>query len=299
MFRFDMRQDRVETRDPHRFVNELDREAIEGLIARLESRAKDDVFSRLFHKYVGRLELPDDAKVLEVGCGTGAMSRFLAQREEFKGQVIGVDQSSSFIEAANRLAHGEKLGERIGFSIGDAHCLDFPAGHFDVVIAHTLISHVTEPIRVLSEMARVTRAGGTVAIFDGDYASLTYALPDHSFGQRMDMALADATFNNPRIMRDLPRLLPEQGLTAVDAWGDVRRDLRPLCGEFGAGAKGRSIGLVDDAATGNAAGHFFRFLQLLHVPGAARLLASEVGGRPVSFLASDAPVPYWNGSVTH
>ena len=221
MFRFDMRQDRVEARDPHRFVNELDRGAIDGLIARLESRARDDVFARLFHKYVGRLDLPDDAKVLEVGCGTGAMSRFLAQREDFKGQVIGVDQSSSFIEAANRFAHGEKIGERIGFSIGDAHCLDFPAGHFDVVIAHTLISHVTEPIRVLREMARVTRPGGTVAIFDGDYASLTFALPDHSFGQRMDMALADATFNNPRIMRDLPRLLPEQGLTTVDAWGDV------------------------------------------------------------------------------
>ena len=221
MFRFDMRQDRVETRDPHRFVNELDREAIEGLIARLESRAKDDVFSRLFHKYVGRLELPDNASVLEVGCGTGAMSRFLAQHEAFRGQVIGVDQSSRFIEAANRFAHGENLGERVGFTIGDAHCLDFPAGHFDVVIAHTLISHVTEPIRVLSEMARVTRPGGTVVIFDGDYASLTFALPDHSFGQRMDMALADATFNNPRIMRDLPRLLPEQGLTTVDAWGDV------------------------------------------------------------------------------
>ena len=221
MFRFDMRQEQKQTRDPHRFVNELDREAIEGLIARLESRAKDDVFSRLFHKYVGRLDLPDNAKVLEVGCGTGAMSRFLAQREDFNGQVIGVDQSSRFIEAANRFAHGEKIGQRIGFAIGDAHCLDFPVGHFDAVIAHTLISHVTEPIRVLSEMARVTRPGGTVAIFDGDYASLTFALPDHGFGQRMDMALADATFNNPRIMRDLPRLLPEQGLETVDAWGDV------------------------------------------------------------------------------
>lgn len=221
MFRFDLRQDGMEPRDPHRFVNELDRNAIDGLIARLESRAKDDVFSRLFHQYIGKLALSEDATVLEVGCGTGAMSRFLAQREDFKGQVIGVDQSSRFIEAANRFAQSEKLGERIGFAIGDAHCLDFPVGYFDTVIAHTLISHVTEPIRVLHEMARVTRPGGTVAIFDGDYASLTFSLPDHSFGQRMDMALADATFNNPRIMRDLPRLLPEQGLRTLDAWGDV------------------------------------------------------------------------------
>jgi ubiquinone/menaquinone biosynthesis C-methylase UbiE len=221
MFRFDMRQERIETRDPHRFVNELDHNAVDGLIARLESRAKDDVFSRLFHQYVGKLALPEDAKVLEVGCGTGAMSRFLAQREDFNGQVIGVDQSSRFIEAASQFAHSEKIGERVGFAIGDAHCLDFPVGYFDAVIAHTLISHVTEPIRVLREMARVTRPGGMVAIFDGDYASLTFALSDHNFGQRMDMALADATFNNPRIMRDLPRLLPEQGLNTLDAWGDV------------------------------------------------------------------------------
>ncbi len=208
-------------KDPHRYINELDSEAVDGLIARLESRAKDEVFSRLFHKYAERLALPDNAKVLEVGCGTGAMSRFLARREDFTGQVVGVDQSRRFIDAANSFAHSERLDERIDFMTGDAHTLDFPIGHFDAVIAHTLISHAAEPIKVLREMARVTRPGGMVAIFDGDYASLTYALPDHGFGQRMDAALAEATFNNPRIMRDLPRLLPEQGLHTVEAWGDV------------------------------------------------------------------------------
>ena len=92
---------------------------------------------------------------------------------------------------------------------------------FDVVIAHTLISHVTEPAMVLNEMARVVRPGGTVVIFDGDYASLTYGFPDHGFGHQMDVALASATFNNPRIMRDLPRLLPEFGLKLTAAWGDA------------------------------------------------------------------------------
>jgi len=67
----------------------------------------------------------------------------------------------------------------------------------------------------------VTKPGGTVVIFDGDYASLTYAYPDHQFGHRMDVALADATFNNPRVMRDLPRLLPELGLNITDAWGEA------------------------------------------------------------------------------
>ncbi|MDP1644471.1 MAG: methyltransferase domain-containing protein [Thiobacillus sp.] len=209
------------TRDPHRFVNELDEAALERLIARLESRAQDAVFARLFDKYVVRLPLPPSARVLEVGCGTGAMLRSLARRDDFTGKALGVDQCSHFIEAASQFAQAENISDRLTFKVGDAHCLDFPPATFDVVIAHTLISHVTEPAMVLSEMARVVRPGGTVVIFDGDYASLTYAFPDHGFGHQMDVALASATFNNPRIMRDLPRLLPELGLKLTAAWGDA------------------------------------------------------------------------------
>lgn len=208
-------------RDPHRFVNELDQAALEGIVARLESRAQDAVFARLFDKYAVHLTLPPAARVLEVGCGTGAMLRFLARRDDFKGTAIGVDQCSHFIEAARRFAQAEHVGDRLTFQLGDAHCLDFPSASFDVVIAHTLISHVTEPTTALGEMARVVRPGGTVAIFDGDYASLTYAFPDHGFGRQMDVALASATFNNPRIMRDLPRLFPELGLRLNAAWGDA------------------------------------------------------------------------------
>ncbi|MCU7892483.1 MAG: methyltransferase domain-containing protein [Candidatus Thiodiazotropha sp. (ex Ustalcina ferruginea)] len=208
-------------RDPHRFVNELDEVAIERLISRLESRAKDKVFTGLVEKYAARLTLPPSAQMLEVGCGTGAMLRFLASRSGFSGKAIGVDQSLPFVEAASKFAQLENVSDKIDFHVGDAHRLDFPPATFDVVIANTLISHVTQPATVLEEMARVVRPGGTVAIFDGDYASLTYAIPDHDFGHKMDVALAKASFNNPRIMRDLPRLLPEFGLEVTDAWGDA------------------------------------------------------------------------------
>jgi hypothetical protein len=70
-------------------------------------------------------------------------------------------------------------------------------------------------------MARVVRPGGVVAIFDGDYSSLTYAYPEPEFGRTMDVALATASFNNPRIMRELPRLLPGLGLRMQTAWGDA------------------------------------------------------------------------------
>lgn len=208
-------------RDPHRFVNELDQVAIDRLIARLEGRAKNAVFTRLFDKYAEHLAAGESTRVLEVGCGTGATLRSLASRRDFSGKAIGVDHSPHFVAAAQKFAGDENLAGRVEFRVGDAHQLDFPDASFDVVFAHTLISHVTDPVEVLREMVRVVRPGGTIAVFDGDYASMTYASPDHELGQRMDAALVKASFNNPRIMRDLPRLMPELGLKLTAAWGDA------------------------------------------------------------------------------
>ncbi len=208
-------------RDPHRFVNELDATSVGRIMARLESRARDPVFTRLFEKYAEHLAVRQSARVLEVGCGTGATTRLLARRADFSGTATGVDHGATFIEEARKLAAAEGVDDRVDFRVGDAHALDFPDASFDAAFAHTLISHVADPKTVLREMVRVVRPGGIVAVFDGDYSSLTFALPDYEFGRVMDVALATASFNNPRIMRDLPRLLPQLGLRMKAAWGDA------------------------------------------------------------------------------
>ena len=208
-------------RDPHRFINELDITSIERIIDRLEKRAKDKIFTSLFDKYIAELAIPHSAHVLEIGCGTGANLRFLARNESFAGKAYGIDQSQAFIDAASRYAREEGVAEQIELCVGDIHDLDYPDNTFDVVIAHTVISHVTDPTTVLGEMARVVKSTGTMVIFDGDYASLTFAHPDHAHGRQMDEALARASFNNPFIMRDLPRILPELGLKLISSWGDL------------------------------------------------------------------------------
>jgi len=211
----------MRARDPHRFSNQIDSTTTQRLIDRLESRAKDVVFNCLFDQYIIKLQFPDAGRILEVGCGTGAMARALVHKEHFSGKVFGIDQSSAFIDAARRFAVAEGVEELVEFDIGDVHELGFEDESFDVVFAHTLISHVTDPHQVLREIARVMRKGGSLAIFDGDYASLTYAFPDHEFGRRMDHALASATFNNPLIMRDLVRILPEMGLEVTETLANV------------------------------------------------------------------------------
>ena len=207
--------------DPHRFSNQLDESMIQCLIDRLENRAKDTVFNRLFDQYISKLDLLKSARVLEVGCGTGAVTRALVHRNNFTSKMIGVDQCPAFIKAAQSFAHEEGIEKSVEFIVDDVHDLHIEDESMDVVIAHTLISHVTDPKKVLKEIVRVVRKKGSIAIFDGDYMSLTYAYPDREFGRKMDRALALATFNNPLIIRDLVRLLPEMGLKIKETFSNV------------------------------------------------------------------------------
>lgn len=208
--------------DPHRISDKLDEATIQRLIDRLESRAKDVVFTRLFDNYINKLDFPSSSRVLEVGCGTGAMTRALVKKKNLTHRVVGVDQSAAFVEAAMRFAVNDGLQDRIEFIVGDSHRLDFEEQSFDVVIAHTVISHVSEPEVAIREFARVLKKGGILVIFDGDYASLTFSYPDdHGFGREMDHALATTTFNNPLVMRDIIRLLPELDLELTDTMVEV------------------------------------------------------------------------------
>ncbi|NQU60895.1 MAG: methyltransferase domain-containing protein [Rhodospirillales bacterium] len=208
-------------RDPHRFVAELDDATIDRLINRLESRGKDAVFTRLFDAYVARMRLSPSAQILEIGCGTGVVVRTLARREGFSGRVTGIDQSPAFIETARRLAAEEGLDQHVEFRVGDAHALEEEDGRYDAVIIHTVVSHVTDPLSVLREAARLVRIGGMVAVFDGDYESLTYAYPDHAVGRAMDRALVETAFNNPLVMRGMAQLLSDAGLELEETLADV------------------------------------------------------------------------------
>ena len=111
------------------------------------------------------------------------MTRAIAARDGFAGTVTGVDQSPDFIAAAQRLA--ARTASAPASSSSSATCTrSTSAPTFDAVVAHTLVSHVRDPRTVLAEAARVVRPGGWVAVFDGDYASLTFGAPTRRSARR-------------------------------------------------------------------------------------------------------------------
>jgi ubiquinone/menaquinone biosynthesis C-methylase UbiE len=208
-------------RDIYRLAPTVDEAVLETIAARLEFRGTDEGYARLSQAHFPRLPLPQARRILALGCGTGIEVRALRRLTAPDTAIVGVDHSQALLDIAARLTADEGLSDNVTYQAGDAHHLPFPEGEFDIVTLHTLISHADDPLQMLREARRLVRPGGTVAIFDGDYASLTFAYPDHALAKTIEEKLMQLIVANPRVMRDLPRLLMQAGLDLVESDGDV------------------------------------------------------------------------------
>ena len=111
--------------------------------------------------------------LLDVGCGPGSITLGLADAVA-PGRVVAIDVSAEVVAQAQVLAARAGRPE-IAIGVGDVYALDAPDASFDVVHAHQVLQHLTEPVRALVEMRRVLRPGGVVAVRDADYAAMMWA----------------------------------------------------------------------------------------------------------------------------
>ncbi len=110
--------------------------------------------------------------LLDIGCGPGTITLDLAAAVA-PGQTVGIDRAGQPLADARQAATDRGL-TNLAYAVGDAYQLDFPANSFDVVHAHQVLQHLTDPVAALKEMARVCRPGGVVAARDADYAAMTW-----------------------------------------------------------------------------------------------------------------------------
>jgi len=108
-------------------------------------------------------------ELLDVGCGPATLTADLAGRVA-PGRVVGVDTADEVLAEARRTVSSVS---NVQVALGDVYHLDYGNGSFDVVHAHQLLQHLTDPVAALKEMARVCRSGGLVAVRDADYQAMT------------------------------------------------------------------------------------------------------------------------------
>jgi len=146
--------------------------------------------SRLAKVFLDFVEFPETGELLDVGCGTGALTLAMAERWPAR-RVIGVDLAAPFIS----YAQSRRPGGQPTFEIGDACALKYEDGRFAGVAAQLVFLFIPKPGVALREMRRVTRSGGTVAAIVWDSrGGLMF--------QRMLWDTAVAIDPNARVARD-------------------------------------------------------------------------------------------------
>jgi SAM-dependent methyltransferase len=205
----------------------LDATQARELADRLELRAKspDEIEARA--AYLGLLDVAEGDRVLDVGCGSGVVTREIARRVGPSGCAVGVDPSPALLAIARDLAEVEGLGNRVELHEGSALALPFADGAFDVAIAVTALSHTPGAEGAIPEMARVVRAGGRMGVFDLDTDMTSVTHPDRALTRRIIAAASDANAVDGWLSRRLPLLFVRAGLQHVRVRGFFPLDMDP------------------------------------------------------------------------
>ena len=144
-----------------------------------------------------------DTVVLDVGCGTGGNSCYLA--EKYGCRVVGVDIAEHMIKYAERRAEELGLTDHVSFQVGDAYSLEFPEDSFDVVLT-VFTSQFLDPARAFPEFHRVLKEGGRLGInemYRADHVP-PEAVERVDYGERVFSELTDLPFTlrSPSVWRE-------------------------------------------------------------------------------------------------
>src|SRR5688500_12401991 len=123
-------------------------------------------WSRLVaREFLDWLSLPPGGNWLDVGCGTGALTGTILQEAQPEA-VTGIDPAESFVAYAREHVQDR----RVLFKVGDATALPFGDEMFSAVVSGLVLNFIPRHDVALSEMARVARPGGVVALYVWDYS---------------------------------------------------------------------------------------------------------------------------------
>src|SRR4051794_36120158 len=192
-------------------ITEADGAVLERLAEILELRAAEPEQVAIRDAYLDDVDLPPAARVLEVGCGTGAVSRAIARRPGVAA-VVASDPSPFFLTRGRELAAGVF---NLFLVTADHHPLSIVYPSVELVVSHTAFCHIPEPPPALPEARRVLRPSGRLVVFDGDYETTTVARGETDPLQACVAAAVRFLVHDRFLVRRLPSLVGDAGFESV------------------------------------------------------------------------------------
>lgn len=164
---------------------------------------------------LARYAVPDEARILDAGCGTGEITRRLA-REFPTATVLGVDIIDQHLELARR--ESARFGERVRYENRSIYELGFPDASFDLVVCRHVVQAIPHAERVLAELTRVTRPGGALHLVAEDYGMIHFeprTLDADEFWRTGPVEFGRALGTDLHVGRKTYRLLRALGLEEI------------------------------------------------------------------------------------
>lgn len=115
---------------------------------------------------------PKGSKVLEAGCGTGAQTVILAKKNP-DAQILSVDISKKSLVKAQKLIKKEKI-TNVEFELQDIFHLYYEEEIFDHIFICFVLEHIENPVKILKELKRFLKKGGTITVIEGDHGSVYF-----------------------------------------------------------------------------------------------------------------------------
>ncbi len=137
--------------------------ALFGRAAATYDRIGPRFFSYFGQRLVEVAGIAAGSQVLDVACGTGAVSFPAAEQVGAGGSVIGVDLAAEMVEQARHLAAARNV-RNVEFQVMDADQLDFPDETFDAVVCGFALFFLRDMAQTLAELRRVLKPGGVLAL---------------------------------------------------------------------------------------------------------------------------------------
>ena len=163
----------------------------------------------------------ESARILDAGCGPGTITLGLARLAK-SGYAVGVDRSAAVIADARATADDSEVAN-VEFRVGDIYALDYPSADFDVVHAHQVLQHLSDPVAALRELGRICEPEGIVAVRESDYSGFIWwpVVPELDAWLDLYRAVTRANSGEPDAGRRLKAWAGAAGLRVVSSTASV------------------------------------------------------------------------------